>query len=435
MRCWTLVIAFTLLACGDDGGGSTSSSTSAAPSDGSTVASASSASSSSGGEAGSGGTSASGGGGSNEPGPDCTDPVGELPTFELELIAEGLSEPVGLEAAPGQPDQLYVVEKGGLVRIIENGVLLPDPFLDLSGKVWNYGEAGLLGLAFHPEYEKNRRFFVHFIELVNDGAQLAEYRRSEDDPNVAEPEMVGGAPLFRMLHASQHVGGALEFSPTDGYLYLLSGDRGVGTAAQDLSSPWGKVLRFDVATTPYAIPPGNMVGGIPELWDYGLRNPWRAGFDLCSGDFYIGDVGESQREEIDLELAGDGNRNFGWPMMEGSECHPVDAMCDPTGLTLPAVDYGHIPHPDSFFVVIGGLVYRGGSIPALRGAYVHSNTSGRLFTMRHQGGVVTEAEELPLYYQGELFQGIIVSLGQDLLGELYFVEIDPGRIYRLVASR
>jgi glucose/arabinose dehydrogenase len=353
----------------------------------------------------------------------------------LELVAEGLTEPIGLEAAPGEPDRLFVVEKGGRIRVIERGVLLPEPFLDLSTVVWNYGESGLLSLAFHPDYARNRRFFVYFVAYVTDGSQLAEFRRDADDHNMADPDMVGGAPLLRLSLAAIHLGGGLNFSPTDGFLYLAAGDRGTDAWAQDLQTLPGKILRLDVSTSPYSAPAGNMRGGRPEIWSYGLRNPWRTSFDPCTGDLFIGDVGQTQREEIDIEPAGQGHKNYGWPIMEGNECHPVTAACDPTGLTPPARDYGHAPHVDWFFVVIGGVVYRGSAIPALRGAYLHSNTGGKLYALRHRSGVVTSAEALPLTYQDAPFSGAIVSLDHDLNGEVYLVDMSPGRIFRLTSRR
>ncbi len=374
-----------------------------------------------------GGSSSGGGPGTTF---DCSPPAGAPPLLELELISDELVEPLGLVAAPGDHDHLYVIEKGGLVRVLESGNLLPEPFLDLSQTVWNYGEAGLLSVAFHPGYEQNGRLFTYYIEQVTDGAQVAEFRRAATNPLQADPAPVS-EPLLRMLPASIHLGGTLMFDPTDHYLWLTTGERGNGPWAQDLSVLYGKVLRIDVATTPYTIPPGNLPGGLPEIWNYGLRNPWRASFDPCTGDLYIGDVGEFEREEVNIEPAGSGHRNYGWPIMEGTVCHPVGSACNPSGLTMPAIDHAHPPDPDNFSVVVGGHVYRGPAIPALRGAYLYTNTVGRLYSLRHVGGMITEALELPLTFEGSPFTGVVVSMGQDLEGELYFVDIS-GRVLKLV---
>jgi glucose/arabinose dehydrogenase len=246
--------------------------------------------------------------------------------------------------------------------------------------------------------------------------------------------MVGGAPILKMLPSSIHEGGALEFSPVDGMLYLANGDRGSGAGAQSLDYLLGKMLRIDVSRWPYMVPDGNMPGGLPEIWDHGLRNPWRATFDACTGDLFIADVGGTQREELNIEPAGEGHRNYGWDIMEGTECEPVTMPCDDTGLTPPAIDYGHVPHPDGFSVIIGGMVYRGSSIPALRAAYIHGNINGRMFLFRHDAGVVTEAAELSVTYEGAPYLQAITSFGQDHEGEMYVVQYDPGRILKIVAA-
>lgn len=393
------------------------------------------ASTTSGGSGTSGPRGGGGGGGGGMPVFDCSPPVGALPSLALELVAEGFDSPVGLEVAPGDAGHLYIVEQGGRVQVIEDGVVRPTPFLDYSGIVWKEAEAGLLGLAFHPAYAENGRLFIYYIEQSSPGgSHLVELGRSDSDPMTAEPEMVGGSPLLTVPHTTIHLGGALNFGPLDSNLYLALGDRGYGPWAQDLQNLMGKIIRIDVSTTPYSIPVGNMMGGAPEIWAYGLRNPWRTSFDPCTGDHFIADVGEEQREELDIETSESGARNYGWPMMEGTECNPASSTCDPTASTLPAVDYPHYPDPAGFNVIVGGAVYRGSRIPGLRGAYLHSSTTGRLFAIRHQQGVVTEASELPLSYGGAPFSGVIVSVDQDHEGEVYLVELDPGRVFRLIPS-
>lgn len=358
------------------------------------------------------------------PGPfySCSPPEGALPPLATEIVAQGLTEPLGIEASLHDSTRLYIVEKGGTVRLVKNGVLLDKPFLDISSVVWHETEAGLLGLAFHPDYENNGRFWVYYTAYENLGSQLAEFHRSAGDPDVADPAPVGGAPIFRAVLSYIHQGGSLEFGG-DGDLYLGLGERGAGASAQDLQVPLGKILRFDVTHYPYSIPPGNLPNGLPEIWDYGLRNPWRISFDLCTGDLFISDVGDVTTEEIDIERAGDGNRNYGWPTTEGSFCHPSGTTCDARGFTMPLIEYGH----DVMNVIIGGYVYRGSLIPALRGRYVYSSISGVLYSLVRNGLLVDSgALDVPR------LTGVVVSFGQDARGELYTAELDAGIVRRLV---
>lgn len=266
-----------------------------------------------------GGGGQGGSGGAPFPTVRCDPPEGALPPLTLELVATGFDAPLGLEVAPGDAERLFVLEKTGRVRVVEGGVVLETPFLDLSDVVWSDGEAGLLALAFHPDYEENGRFFVYYLQYISNGARLQEFRRSDADPRVADPAPVG-EPMIAVLHAHIHNGGALEFSPLDGLLYFSLGERGNPPVAQGLDTFYGKILRLDVSSAPYTIPPGNPSGGLPEIWAYGLRNPWRMAFDPCDGALYVGDVGEHAREEINIEAPGDGGHNYGWPIMEGSAC-------------------------------------------------------------------------------------------------------------------
>lgn len=400
----------------------------------SAVATTSTTTASVGGTAGMGGAGAVGGmgngGAGGEPFPqvDCSAPVGPMPDLGVELVADGFDMPLGIEAAPGEADRLYVLEKTGRIRVIESGQILPTPFLDLSAITWSEGEAGLLGLAFHPDYASNGRFFVYFHQYINNGARLIEYRRMSTDPPIADPTPVGD-PLIAILHAHIHNGGALEFSPVDGFLYMGQGERGNKDSAQPLDTLHGKMLRIDVSETPYAIPPGNMVGGLPEIWANGLRNPWRAAFDPCTGELYIADVGENEREEINIEQPGVGQHNYGWPIMEGSICHPSDPACDATGLTLPAHDLTHGP-PDYFSAVIGGEVYRGSLMPGLRGVYLFSNTGASLFGLRADNGVVVETYDFRDGVKDDL--QVPVAFGRDHGGEVYMVDLLAGAVLRVV---
>jgi glucose/arabinose dehydrogenase len=351
----------------------------------------------------------------------CAPPTGAIPTLTAELVASGFIDPVGVEASQKDLSRLYVLEKAGKIRLIRDGVLLQKPFLDLTNVVWSNSEAGLLGLAFHPDYEQNGRFWIYYT-IYQEGGLLAEFHRSDTDPDVADPMRVGGKPVYTAMLSFIHQGGGLKFGG-DGFLYLALGERGLGAPAQDIKNHVGKILRFDVTTYPYTAPPGNIPNALPEVWDYGLRNPWRISFDLCNGDFYIGDVGDVTREEIDIEPRGMGNRNYGWPIMEGNLCYPAQSECDGRGITLPAVDYGH----DVMNVIIGGYVYRGSSIPALRSRYVYGDIAGHLYALTHSNGVVTSNSRLP----APLLAGVLVSFGQDAAGEIYTVEMTAGKISRL----
>jgi glucose/arabinose dehydrogenase len=359
----------------------------------------------------------------HEPAPmySCSPPEGTIPPLMAEIVAEGLTEPVGVEASAHDLSRLYIIEKAGKIRLVKDGKLVDRPFLDLTGVVWHETEAGLLGLAFHPDYEKNGRFWAYYGQ-AGMGSILVEFHRSVGDPDVADPTPVGNGPIFVALLSYIHQGGGLEFGG-DGNLYLALGERGAGELAQDLTSPVGKILRFDVSTHPYVIPPGNLPNALPEIWDYGLRNPWRISFDPCTGDFYIGDVGEFTREELDIEVRGMGNRNYGWPRTEGTFCYPINTECDLTGVTLPSLDFGH----DVENVIIGGYVYRGSDIPALRSRYLFGGTSGRIYSLSHRNGVVGEWSLLPL----PLLTGVLVSFGQDAAGEIYTAELTAGTVRRL----
>jgi glucose/arabinose dehydrogenase len=349
----------------------------------------------------------------------------------LQEVVSGLSFPLYLTAPAGDLARLFVVEKTGGIRIVKNGVLLPDPFLDLSAQVSSGSEQGLLGLAFDPEYATNGRFLVHYTDLAGNTA-LSRFQVSAD-PDRADPasEQV---ILTAAQPAPNHNGGQVAFGP-DGFLYLGLGDGGPGGdpegRGQDLSDLLGSILRIDVrAGDPYTVPVDNPFVGNPnarpEVWSYGLRNPWRFSFDRANGDLYIGDVGETEVEEIDVSTAADGagrGVNYGWSILEGSQCFRSPG-CDRTGLTLPVLEYSHREGCS----VAGGYVYRGTAIPAVQGHYFYSDLCQRwVRSFRYAGGVVTEETSWPTLSTG----GTIVSFGEDAAGELYILEAG-GRVSRIV---
>jgi glucose/arabinose dehydrogenase len=350
---------------------------------------------------------------------------------KLQLIVSGLSSPLYLTAPSGDLSRLFVVEQTGGIRIIKDGALLPTPFLDISTKITAGGEQGLLGLAFDPDYASTGRFVVHYTD-TNGDTHLSQFTVSSD-PDVADP-----ASEQIILTADQpynnHNGGQVLFGP-DGMLYLGLGDGGSEGdpqgRGQDLSDLLGSILRLDVrSTSPYSVPPDNpfvgQAGVQPEVWSYGLRNPWRFSFDRTTGDLYIGDVGQDSFEEVDVAPAAAGSGkglNFGWNIMEGTHCYNA-STCNQSGLTLPVLEY---PHSEGCSVT-GGYVYRGSVIPALQGLYFFGDyCQGTVRSFRYQGGSATELTDWPTLRPG----GSITSFGEDAAGELYVV-IQSGSVFKIV---
>jgi glucose/arabinose dehydrogenase len=349
----------------------------------------------------------------------------------LEEVASGLSVPLYLTGLVGDAARLFVVEKTGGIRIIKDGVLLPERFLDVSAKISSGGEQGLLGLAFDPEYATNGRFVVHYTDVAGNTV-LSRFQVSADpDRADATSEQI---ILTATQPASNHNGGQVTFGP-DGFLYLGLGDGG-GSGdpdgrGQDLSDLLGSILRIDVRSgDPYTVPADNPFVGNPnarpEVWSYGLRNPWRFSFDRSNGDLYIADVGQDRLEEIDVSPSADGagkGVNFGWNVMEGTECFG-SSTCDRTGLTLPVLDYSH----SQGCSVTGGYVYRGTAIPALQGHYFYSDfCQGWIRSFRYVGGAVTDETIWPTLSPG----GRILSFGEDSAGELYILQAEGG-VFKIV---
>ena len=352
----------------------------------------------------------------SESGPNL--PQGE--GVRLEQIAGGLSVPLYLTSPPGD-SRLFIAEKTGAIRIIRDGTLVADPFLDLGAQVSGGGEQGLLGVAFDPEYASNGRFFVHYTDVAGN-TRMSRFLVSAD-PDRADP-----ASEHLLLSATQpfanHNGGELTFGP-DGLLYLGLGDGGSSNdpegRGQSVADLLGSILRMDVRSgDSFTVPADNpfvgQAGAEPTVWSYGLRNPWRFSFDRATGDLYIADVGQDQYEEINVAPAAQGTGrgiNYGWSIMEGMHCRGGGA-CDPAGLTLPVLEYSH----SEGCSVTGGFVYRGAAIPALQGQYFFSDfCAGWVRSFRYLGDAATELTEWPALSPG----GGVTSFGQDAAGELYIL--------------
>jgi glucose/arabinose dehydrogenase len=401
--------------------------------------------------------------------PNCSPPEGDVPNLTLELVAGGLDEPLYVSGAPGDDSRLFIVQKGGIVRVLVNGELQEAPFinLNLSQQIANGNETGLLGMAFHPNYATNGLFYLHFSSDQSAGLPpsgdtvLAEFQVDAANRSVANPAS-RRVLLTVDQPAGNHNGGEISFGP-DGMLYFGLGDGGGGNDqgaghdpnignGQALNTLLGKLLRIDVngrdVNDAYSIPANNLAAqtgqnALPEIWAYGLRNPWRFSFDVCTGDLYIGDVGQGALEEIDFLGAAADTRtiaagtNFGWRIMEGNICRPGDTICnDQTqqGLALPVDTYGR----DVGQSVTGGYVYRGSNVPGLRGAYLYADyQSARFFRFRVQNGAIADKVEITEQMRPAEGGNIdnISSFGRDNAGELYVTAHNPGAVYRVAAAQ
>jgi glucose/arabinose dehydrogenase len=350
--------------------------------------------------------------------------------YALEPYASGLNQPVFALFAPGDNERFFVVEKPGTVVILRNGVKEDLPFLDITDRVVSEGgEQGLLSLAFHPDFQQNGLFYVYYtLEGAGVGDTVLErFQVSAVNPNIADPDS-----RMLLLQIEQpnthHNGGLIAFGP-DGYLYV-----GVGEAdsdskgVQDLSSLWGTMLRLDVdGDLPYAIPPDNPFVDVsnarPEIWSYGLRNPWRFAFDPQTAELYIADVGGSEREEINIQPAGEGGSNYGWRLFEGTlaltETYPAD-------LVMPVAEYDHKALGGCS--IIGGYVYRGQTLPDLQGKYLFGDfCTGFVWTLTKEENGRFRMDRLLRREEMRL-----ASFALDAEGEIYALDVAYGIIYKLV---
>ena len=367
-------------------------------------------------------------------------PLGAQPPADLmiESVTGGVSSPVAIRHAGDGSGRIFIVEQGGLIKIYDGSTLLATPFIDLTSVVVSGGEQGLLGLAFHPNYASNGYFYVNYTRSANplDQTVVARYSVSAGNANVADP-MSATEILVVDQPFSNHNGGDIHFNPIDGYLYVGMGDGGGWDTSQDLTSLLGKMLRIDVdgAGAPlqeatesqgaidtcgvvanYAVPndnPYNADGNAcDEIWSVGLRNPWRWSFDRQTGDLLIGDVGEGDWEEMNYAAHNDGAVNFGWPCLEGPDSFQP-GFCS-GGETLTPAFY-NLNHDTGACSIIGGYVYRGNSIPSLRG-YIMFNDwcSGETFFANQTSPgtwSTTQWNSVPGFN--------LVGYGEDEDGEIY----------------
>ncbi|MGD8791249.1 MAG: PQQ-dependent sugar dehydrogenase [Anaerolineae bacterium] len=357
------------------------------------------------------------------------------PEAEIEIdqvVASGLDHPVQVTHAGDGSGRLFVVEQPGRIRVVRNGTVLPDSYLDLSTQVVYGGERGLLGLAFHPDYETNGYFYVDYTRAGDGATVVARYTVSAADPDVADPASITTVLTVAQPFAN-HNGGQVLFGP-DGYLYVGMGDGGSGgdplEHGQAITSLLGALLRLDVdGQAPYAIPPDNPFAGGPgldEIWAIGLRNPWRFGFDRLTGDLYVGDVGQNLWEEIDYQAAGTpGGVNFGWDCREGSHNYEFVGDCLTANLTDPIAEYSHTEGQS----VTGGFVYRGPAYPALQGRYFYADFSmGKIWSLYKTGSDPDTWSAPALELDTDLN---LSAFGEDEAGELYVVDYGGGTIRRL----
>jgi glucose/arabinose dehydrogenase len=372
-------------------------------------------------------------------------------------VATGLDTPVWVTAPSGDTERLFILEQPGVVRILKNGELLARPFLDISSEV-NFGgaEQGLLGLAFHPQFESNGLFYVNYVTGTGAGVSVVRRFQVSGDPDSADA--ASGLSILQVPQPfDYHNGAHLAFGP-DGYLYFGLGDGGGNgdpvNRAQNPQSLLGKLLRIDVdgddfpadTLRNYAVPPTNPFAGNPdardEIWALGLRNPYRFAFDPVTHDLYIGDVGNFCYEEIDYQpAASTGGENYGWRVMEGAHCFDRDdpfncdspIPCDGSALTFPVHEVLHTPNPGACWAVIPGPVYRGSAIPAIQGRFFFGDyCNSRLWSLRVEGGVAVDLVD----HTGALGPGIDYpsAIGCDGVGEMYIADwcCGFGEVYKII---
>ena len=354
--------------------------------------------------------------------------------YQLELVAEGFERPLYVTHAGDGTDRLFVVEQGGTIRVVVDGDVLSEPFLDIADRVSpeargsGYTERGLLGLAFHPDYAQNGLFFVNYTDQAG-STVVARYTVSESDPNRADPDSEELLLLVPQPFAN-HNGGHIAFGP-DGYLMVSLGDGGSGGDpqgnGQNLGTLLGTLLRIDVNVEEgYGIPGDNPFversEARPEIWAWGLRNVWRFSFDRQTGDLYMADVGQNAWEEVNMQPATSaGGENYGWNAYEGT--HEFSGQPPASEVVMPIIEYGHA---NGWCSITGGYVYRGEKLPELQGYYLYGDwCTGTIWAARQDAG--GDWQTMVSLESGRS----ISSFGEDEAGELYLVDY-AGSVWRFV---
>lgn len=362
----------------------------------------------------------------------------------LQMITDGLSHPTAMAVTKKHPNLLFICEQEGRIRIIENGKLIPGPFLDIQKEIIKkegYEERGLLGLTFHPDYAANGKFYVYVSAPSTKGrgtdhqSEVREYIVSKNNPKVADQTKMRKV-LIADEPQSNHNGGCIKFGP-DGFLYISLGDGGGQNDmhgqygnAQNLTNLLGKIIRIDVNKEPYAIPADNpfinTADARPEIYAYGFRNPWRFSFDRKTKELFAGEVGQDKYEEVDLVVKGG---NYGWRAFEGMHAYrPEDPQ--PKNPILPIAEY---PHTEGISIT-GGYVYRGSAIPSLSGKYIFGDLMGPVWNLTKTADNKWNRTKMSISKDAGYWH--IYSFGEDLKGELYMLTVllenEKGILYKLV---
>lgn len=372
-----------------------------------------------------------------------------LPAGKLELVTDKIHSPVTMAIPPDGSGRIFICQKEGEIWIIDHGRVLHHPFLDVSKKMIQvnpgYDERGLLGLAFSPHFKTDKKFFVYYsapYDSTDNGYQniLASFTVSAEDSGRADPKSEEVLMRFQKKE-SNHNGGDLQFGP-DGYLYLGLGDGGGGGDkhgpignGQYLDTLLGKMIRIDVSKPPYAVPADNPFVGRPgvkpEIWAYGLRNPWRFSFDKKTGELFCGEVGQNKYEEVDIIRKGG---NYGWRVMEGYHVYNMPpGGADTAQMIKPITEYDH---KTTGISIIGGYMYRGSAMPALEGKYVFGDYNGKMFYLSLNADSSWTRHALKFQNEPDGFQ--IYGFGQDQDGELYVLgavaigNAFNGMVYKMV---
>lgn len=350
-----------------------------------------------------------------------------------ELVTNGLRVPVQIVSSQDGSNRLFILQKRGVIRIVQDGKILKEPFLDLSAIVASEVEQALQGMTLAPDFRTSGVFYLTY-NLKSDGALVLARYRVSDDPNVADP--ASGTDVLVIPHPRlAHHGGKIEFGP-DGYLYFSVGDggaikgQGVSQEAPKLDSLLGKILRLDVSTTPYSIPPTNPFintpNARPEILAYGLRNPWRFAIDPGTKTFFMVDVGENASEEVNvLSLQDLPGKNFGWPRMEGTLCIKPKKGCQDGTLTEPVFEYSHAYG----CAIVGGTVVQGDKVPELQGRFLFSDYClGRVWSLGPDGNGGWRVQGLANLNKR------VSAITQAEDGDIYLSDMKTGELFRLVVK-